>query len=709
MSDVLRRSKGKGKVQDNEAGSSASSSSSNTPSTPPRSRSGSDASLSNSRGGGGGTVSGGGGGGSSTAATPPTSSAPSSSGGGGSGSSSTVPAQPHDQWAADMMAELGLRQAQHGNAQPTLATQTGGVALGNAPRGKGASTSWIGKKVADALFGDANDRSAIKPEIASRIGAQRSDGTAAAVAITSSNGNKLKGNFFSADNYNLKENAGPGGSVRPDTSRPVALFLSGSGGSAEDYGTDIAEFYQKSGASVLAANYGGFGGSTDASDAQSRPSEQSCYEDAAAMLQHLLDLGYTEDKIIIHGYSLGGAVAGKLEAEFAQQGRKFRGLMLDRPMVSATSGVKGRMEFGKRTLAAAITRKTVGKMSARKAILASDSDTPMVISTDEGRFADDGDALRNKLKGRRAAHQQSGGSDADAPRQATGARTNADHFKHDEMLSKNGTYLQDLIAKDRSGATTSPPDTGRTEMQKKSSLELRASIKAKIVDCSNDIGTVAGNFVDKLRDIENASSWSNEDKRKLATKLGQYQPMLDRSVKTLRELQRNTGDVLGAATVDSIEAALKQAGDCQVQLLNLAAAANATAAVDPALVEALLHTLSSRTKDLESVLKLPVNLTSGPHKVFVDNFEAARGDVRSLIAAGANVPSTDPALVAAKAARQKLKAKVRSSAGGGGGGGTSDSGSSASGTGGSSPRGGSRITLGSSRRRSGDHLTLEAT
>ena len=183
--------------------------------------------------------------------------------------------------------------------------------------GKPAPNSWIGKQLAGQLFGGPDDRTGrtleeidgkdvgLHDQNSQQIGAMWNDGTAAAVKIIGEGKRQLRGNFFSADGYNLKNNDN-----KVDTSRPVVLLLTGSGGSAEEQGFDVAKFYTANGASVLSVNYAGFGGNAAPPD---DTSELSLQQDAQSMLQHLINLGYDPDKIIIHGYSMGAAVAAELQ------------------------------------------------------------------------------------------------------------------------------------------------------------------------------------------------------------------------------------------------------------------------------------------------------------------------------------------------------------------------------------------------------------
>lgn len=400
-------------------------------------------------------------------------------------------------WITDTLTELRARkQAQatatrQGTDAPVqLPNPNRTTTLPAPPKGGSAARNPLSKTLANMTFGDPDERKGITDdkkevmkEVRAAIDQQVQLGTAAPVSIAIKGNRQLSGNFFSAEGHNLRtaqNNA-------PDTTRPVVLFLSGSGGTAEEYGTDLAEFYQESGASMLAANFRGYGGSSDC-----QPSEQTLLEDAQAMLQYLLDLGYPEDKIIIHGFSMGGAVAGKIQAHYEKKGLKFRGLVMDRPMVSVTGGVDahapdaieegtgGKLEKGgllntalTKTIGWA-TRQSVGSMSARKALKKSDSDSPVVVTGDEGRFAADGTALKNALLQKGSA------------RSVTGTATNKGHLDTGAMLERNSNFIKDLIDNERDGTPVPVQNSGLSADQKKGVLKMRRAILKRIADLKSD-------------------------------------------------------------------------------------------------------------------------------------------------------------------------------------------------------------------------------
>lgn len=122
------------------------------------------------------------------------------------------------------------------------------------------------------------------------------------------------------------------------------LFLSGSGGNAEDYSKDSAIYYCKEGANVLAVNYRGFGRSTTSDDngkdrkmGHNELTDTMLYEDARAMFKWLMDNGVDAGNVIVQGYSLGGAMAANLVSTLANEGIRVGGLVFQSAIDSARS------------------------------------------------------------------------------------------------------------------------------------------------------------------------------------------------------------------------------------------------------------------------------------------------------------------------------------------------------------------------------------
>jgi uncharacterized protein len=88
---------------------------------------------------------------------------------------------------------------------------------------------------------------------------------------------------------------------------PVVLFFPGNAGTIGGR-VPLAEAYLARGISILMVDYRGYGRS------EGRPSEVGVYRDADAALGWLLQQGTAGSRIVVHGRSLGGAVAGRLVA-----------------------------------------------------------------------------------------------------------------------------------------------------------------------------------------------------------------------------------------------------------------------------------------------------------------------------------------------------------------------------------------------------------
>jgi hypothetical protein len=97
-------------------------------------------------------------------------------------------------------------------------------------------------------------------------------------------------------------------------------------GNAEDIGLldDILAPYGRLGVTMLAVEYPGYGLSSG------EPSESGAYAGADAALAHLAERGYPAERVVLHGRSLGGAVAVDLATRHA-----VAGLILESTFTSA--------------------------------------------------------------------------------------------------------------------------------------------------------------------------------------------------------------------------------------------------------------------------------------------------------------------------------------------------------------------------------------
>lgn len=107
-------------------------------------------------------------------------------------------------------------------------------------------------------------------------------------------------------------------------SRVVTLYLHGNGDNISRRPGHLREILA-AGSSVLILDYRGFGRSLG------WPTERGLYRDADAAYDHLIARGDKPEQIVIHGESLGSAVAVDLAAR-----RSCAGLILECPLTSVT-------------------------------------------------------------------------------------------------------------------------------------------------------------------------------------------------------------------------------------------------------------------------------------------------------------------------------------------------------------------------------------
>jgi uncharacterized protein len=107
------------------------------------------------------------------------------------------------------------------------------------------------------------------------------------------------------------------------------LFLHGNAGNLSHRGLHLRAL-PAAGASVLALDYRGFGKS------EGRPSEAGLYRDADAAFEWLIQQGFSKERIVLHGESLGGAVAVHTAAH-----RGCGGLVLEGAFSSAADVAGG--------------------------------------------------------------------------------------------------------------------------------------------------------------------------------------------------------------------------------------------------------------------------------------------------------------------------------------------------------------------------------
>ncbi|MCR4642281.1 MAG: alpha/beta hydrolase [Lachnospiraceae bacterium] len=155
-------------------------------------------------------------------------------------------------------------------------------------------------------------------------------------------GGDLKGSCFEPADYDQQ-------------SGKVLIYYTGSGqpGSAEEGVGETIQSYLKQGFKVYQVDYRGYGESAEGK--QVAFSEAGFYNDGMEIYRSVLaDTGCSPSQIVMHGYSMGGAVAsyvaGKVAQESAKQhhgkenvppDEKLGGLVLDSPMASLAKASKG--------------------------------------------------------------------------------------------------------------------------------------------------------------------------------------------------------------------------------------------------------------------------------------------------------------------------------------------------------------------------------
>lgn len=207
------------------------------------------------------------------------------------------------------------------------------------------------KSLSDMLFGTDAERAAIQNPTSSLMNRDGTHfGNIDEVKVASTNSVKLKGRLYH-----------PRVEDRQDPRKNLCvLYCSGSGGSAETYGEDVAEYYLRQGVMFLAVNYRGFGRSSGG------PSESGLYDDAYAMYKFLKDeKGIGHGDILVHGYSLGGPIAASLAKTLAKNGKPVRALVLHSPMVTSYEAAADAADEAIDGQAAQVTKMFLGKFDTR--------------------------------------------------------------------------------------------------------------------------------------------------------------------------------------------------------------------------------------------------------------------------------------------------------------------------------------------------------
>jgi pimeloyl-ACP methyl ester carboxylesterase len=190
------------------------------------------------------------------------------------------------------------------------------------------------------------------------------------ISVDLKSGGQLKGNKYEPVAPYL-DGAGKG---------KVVLLLSGSGGTNLGQLKPVANKYCKMGSTVYGIDYRSYGGS----DENSMLSEQGFNNDAKAMFNFVIgDSGVASTDVVIHGFSLGGAIAAKLVKSLAKEGLKVGGLVLHSAIDSAYKAARDDSPINLpifKQLAGLINKAGAGNFDTRaklKEIAALDPDLPI--------------------------------------------------------------------------------------------------------------------------------------------------------------------------------------------------------------------------------------------------------------------------------------------------------------------------------------------
>lgn len=123
--------------------------------------------------------------------------------------------------------------------------------------------------------------------------------------------------------------------------RPTVLYFHGNGGSLSTMDRTLAEM-KRCRFGALVVDYRGYGLS------EGRPSEPGLYRDGLAAYDYCRKLGVPEDRLLVHGQSLGGGVATYVASQRACSGLILESTFTSFPAIAAKvcgGGLPGRLAF----------------------------------------------------------------------------------------------------------------------------------------------------------------------------------------------------------------------------------------------------------------------------------------------------------------------------------------------------------------------------
>lgn len=155
----------------------------------------------------------------------------------------------------------------------------------------------------------------------------------------------------------------------------MTLFLHGNAGNVTHRGLAIAAI-RAAGSSVLIPDYRGYGKS------EGSPSERGLYADAEAAYQYLLAKGHKPENIVLHGESLGSALAIELATR-----HKVKAMVLESPFTSPRD-VAGRVfpVLGPLVIWGFNSRERIGKVKTPLLVIHGAADEIIHISIGKDLF-----------------------------------------------------------------------------------------------------------------------------------------------------------------------------------------------------------------------------------------------------------------------------------------------------------------------------------
>lgn len=132
----------------------------------------------------------------------------------------------------------------------------------------------------------------------------------------------------------------------PVENRKCILFFNGNGSTYEGMYDFLETLSEETTADIYSGNYRGVGASEGFATGY-----QDLVMDGEAMVQHLLSLGYKEENILIHGWSLGAGVGAHVAALHQEEGRAIH-YCSDRSFASLATEVKHLVQRDKQELRA---------------------------------------------------------------------------------------------------------------------------------------------------------------------------------------------------------------------------------------------------------------------------------------------------------------------------------------------------------------------